>query len=1114
MPRSPHARRDAVRVARPPAAVNLDHIGHDLPRHHNVTLWEVFRPRGSPYTSRMRSRFVHLHTHSHYSLLDGLGKIPDLVARAKELQMDAMAITDHGNLHGSVEFYEQATKAGIKPILGIETYVAPKSRFDKVAGEKYYHLILLAETLEGWQNIVKLSSRAHLEGYYYKPRLDRELLLEHRGGIIALSACIGGEVNTALLQGRDEDAERLAREYEEIFGTGNFFLEIQDHPGVREGEVVREKAIALSKKLGIPLVATADAHYMRPEDSPYHDVLLAVQTGNTVDDANRMRLTQFDLSVASAETMMERFKDVPEAIENTVRIAERCNVELPLGTPLLPKFQTPSGQTANEYLSQLIEDRLSIRYAGREQDADVRERVSYELGVIERTGFADYFLIVSDLVNWARSQGIAVGPGRGSAAGSIVSYVLGITNVDPLKWDLLFERFLNPERIEMPDIDLDFADTRRDEVLNYARKTYGEDHVAQIITFGTMAARASVRDAGRAMGIPLPLCDQIAKLIPGGPKGLDIKTARKQIDELKEFERANPDATRLLDVAEHLEGVARHASVHACGTVISDRPLMDIVPVQMAPQNKEVIITQLDMRNVEKLGLLKVDLLGLTGLTTIEETAKLIKELRGETLDIDTIPLDDPETFELFRKADMTGVFQFESGGMRKVMRELQPTVFDDLIAVVALFRPGPMDLIPSFIARKRGTEKVTYLHERLQPILENTYGVGVYQEQMMRIATDLAGYTLPEADKLRKAIGKKIKSLLDEQQEKLIKGMVARGIDQKTANAIWEMFPPFARYGFNKSHAVCYALIGYQTAYLRAHYPIEFMTALFNADRHNIERIAMLAHEAAQGGIALLAPDVNRSGVTFLPEDGNVRFGLSAIKNVGEGITEAIVAERSAHGPFESLEDFIQRMCHHKDLNKRSVDSLAKAGALDCFGLDRGVVVGNLELLIQCGASHRKRTEMHKASLFGSMSQTAPKVQLVLADAPPVDDKEKRGWEKELIGLYVSSHPLAGHAELAAKIGAITIAEAREKIAESSVRVVGMVSKVQAITTKAGQPMAFAMVEDLSPHPIEVVVFSRVFEETRAVWVQDQVIAIAGKIQIRDDEVKLIADKAKVLAA
>ncbi len=1061
----------------------------------------------------MRSRFVHLHTHSHYSLLDGLGKIPDLIARAKELGMDALALTDHGNLYGSIEFYEQAKKAGIRPILGMEAYMAPRSRFDKSPGEKYYHLVLLVENETGWQNLVKLASRANLEGYYYKPRIDRELLREHHEGLIALSACIGGEVNTALLQGRLDDAESLAYEYQEIFGAGNFFLEIQDHPNLPEAITVRERAIALSQKTGIPLVATADLHYVKSTDAPYHDVLLAVQTGSQVGDANRMSMASDDFSMASPDAMANAFADVPDAISNTVAIAERCDLQLELGTPLLPRFRTPDGQSANEHLASLLTERLPSRYPDHDSDARVQERLAYELGVIERTGFADYFLIVADLVNWAKEHGISVGPGRGSAAGSLVSYVLGITNVDPLRWDLLFERFLNPERIEMPDIDLDFADTRRDEVLDYARRTYGDDHVAQIITFGTMAARAAVRDAGRAMGIPLPLCDQIAKLIPGGPKGLDVKTARRTIPDLQALEKEEPDATRLLDVAEHLEGVVRHASVHACGTVISDRPLTDVVPVQLAPQNKDVVITQLDMRNVERLGLLKIDLLGLTGLTTIEETKKLIRELRGEELDLDGIPLDDEATFELFRKADMTGVFQFESGGMRKVMRELQPTVFEDLVAVVALFRPGPMDLIPSFIARKKGEEPVTYLHPRLQPILENTYGIGVYQEQMMRIATDLAGYTLPEADKLRKAIGKKIKSLLDEQEQKLVKGMVANGIDQRTAQAIWEMFPPFARYGFNKSHAVCYALIGYQTAYLRAHYPIEFATAQFNADRHDTERIAMLAHEAALSGIQLLPPDVNASGVGFLPEDGDVRFGLSAIKNVGEGIAEAIHRERQQNGPYKDLAQFVERLCSHKDLNKRSLESLAKAGALDCFGFERGELVANLDYVVQCGSAQKRRIESHKASLFGSMQQVAPQVRLDnWLSAPPVSSKEKLSWEKELIGLYVSDHPLSEHEEERKRIGAIPIAEARARMADAQVRVVGLVSRVQSITTKSGEPMAFALIEDLSPEPIEVVVFTRVYEQTRAVWQQDQIIAIAGRIQKRDDEVKLIADKAKAL--
>ncbi len=735
----------------------------------------------------------------------------------------------------------------------------------------------------------------------------------------------------------------------------------------------------------------------------------------------------------------------------------------------------------------------------------VDTRLEHELSIIQKTGFADYFLIVQDLVNWAKDHGIAVGPGRGSAAGSLVSYILRITDINPLDYDLLFERFLNPERNEMPDIDLDFADTRRDEVLAYAREKYGTDHVAQIITFGTMASRAAIRDAGRAMGFSYSFRDQIAKLVPFN---VELPEALKTVPELGELYEANPDAKRLIDTATRLDGVARHASVHACGTVITERPLTDYLPLQFAPQGKDIIITQFEMHAVEDLGLLKIDLLGLKNLTIIEDTVRLIRELRGEELDIHHIPLDDTKTFELLRAGNTTGVFQFESSGMRRYMKEIKPNELEDLIALVALFRPGPMELIPSYIKRKHGEEKVTYLHPKLQPILENTYGIGVYQEQMMRIATDLAGYTLPEADTLRKAIGKKIKELLDEQKEKLTKGMIAGGIEPKIAKAIWELFPPFARYGFNKSHAACYALIGYRTAYLKAHYHEEFMAALLNADSGDVERISFLITEAKQNGVNILPPDINTSFATFTPEGPDIRFGLGAVKNVGDAITQAMIEERVARGPFKNFGDLLSRV-QHKDLNKKSLESLAKAGVFDSLGIERNQIVANMDQALRFAQAKRKG-EQNTPSLFGS---SLPAPELKLPPAPPASAAEKLAWEKELLGFYLSDHPLNAHKERITKAGVRPISDALAMPDGRIVRIAGCVAQVKKIVTKDGKPMIFATVEDFSPQPMEIIIFNSILEKTTDCWQDNAVVLIEGKISHRNDEIKLVCDRARKLS-
>jgi len=1063
-------------------------------------------------------KFTHLHTHSHYSLLDGLSKIPELIKRTKELGMDSIALTDHGVLYGAVEFYKSAKKNGVKPILGVEAYVAPRDRFSKENNERYYHLILLCENQIGWKNLIKLVSKAHLEGFYYRPRVDKDLLREYHEGLIALSACLGGEIGSFLMAGRYDEAKKCALEYQELFGKGNYFLEIQKHPHVADSEKIEPLLVKLSEETGIPLVATQDSHYLRSEDRDYHDVLLAVQTGNKLSDDDRMTMREDDFSVLSPEAMAEKFSAVPggvAAVERTAEIAARCNMELELGKTLLPDFPKPEGKTANGYLRELVEERLPKKFPIEKQTKEMRDRLEYEIGVIEKTGFADYFLIVQDLIHWAKMHGIAVGPGRGSAAGSLVSYVLDITDIDPLKYGLLFERFLNPERIQMPDIDIDFADTRRDEVLAYASQKYGEDHVARIITFGTMAARAAIRDAGRAMGYSYAFCDQIAKLIPFNPtQGMKegwLDECLKRVQELKTLYDTNPEAKKLIETARHLEGVARHASVHACGTVIAKEQLVERVPLQFAPQEKEVIITQFEMHAIEDLGLLKIDFLGLRNLTIIEETLRIVKELRGgEMLDISKIPLDDKKTFELLQRADTTGVFQFESSGMRRYMKDIKPTEVEDLIALVALFRPGPMELIPSFIKRKNGKEKISYLHPKLVPILGTTYGIGVYQEQMMQIARDLAGYTLPEADTLRKAIGKKIKSLLDEQGEKLVSGMIKNGISPKIAKEIWELFPPFARYGFNKSHAACYAMIGYQTAYLKANYPEEFMAALLNAEMSDIERISFLIQEAKAAGIVILPPDVNRSYVNFAPEGEKIRFGLLAIKNVGSEITRAIIEERARGGPFKNFEEFLMRI-QHKDLNKKSLESLTKSGAFDSLGVERKQLLENMEEILKfANAMKRGAAAGQSNSLFG---EATPKFNLKLKPSAPATPAEKLAWEKELIGFFISDHPMNAHAAMIKHYQARPIAELASITDEKKiVRTAGLVSKIHKIFTKSGQPMMFVTIEDVAQQPMEVVVFNSILEKTAAAWAENAVVVVEGKMSRRDGELKMICEKAKRL--
>jgi len=1061
-------------------------------------------------------RFTHLHVHSHYSLLDGLAKIDDLINRAKELGMNSLAVTDHGNLYGAIEFYKKAKKAGLKPILGVEAYIAPNGRLNKRnrIDDKFCHLVLLAENNTGWKNLIQLVTKANLEGFYYKPRIDKEILKMHHEGVIALSACPAGEIGQALINNKYAEAKRIALEYQDIMGNGNFFLEIGHHPGIPDVQKVNDGIRKLSQETGIEMVATQDTHYLRSEDAKYHDILLAVQTGNTVDDPDRLTLKDDDFSLRSPEQMLEFFNDVPEVLENTAKIADRCNVEIQLGKIILPKFPLPDNQSANDYLEKLINERIDKRYPNLNEET--KKRLDYEMGVIKKTGFVDYFLIVQDFVNWAKERGIAVGPGRGSAAGSIVSYILGITDLDPIQYGLMFERFLNPERISMPDIDLDFTDTRRDEVFGYLQEKYGVDHVAHIITFGTMAARAAIRDVGRALGIPLSLCDMTAKLIPFNPtQGMKegwIDDSLKNVVEFKTLYETNPDAARLIDAAKHLEGVNRHASVHACGTVISEGPLTDYMPIQYAPQDKDTIVTQFEMHSVEDLGLLKIDLLGLKNLTTIENSIRLIRENHGVDLDMSKLPLDDEKTFEILQAADTTGVFQLESSGMRRYLKELRPSEIEDIIAMVALYRPGPMEFIPQYINRKFKRERINYLHPKLEPILKKTYGVMIYQEQLMKVAQELAGFSLSEADTLRKAVGKKIKSLLDEQSQKMIDGMIKNGIDKRVAEQIWQWFEPFARYGFNRSHAACYAVIGYRTAYLRAHYPVEFYTGLLNADSGDVERAAFLISEAKKAGIQILPPDINKSFISFMPEEKNIRFGLLAIKNIGQNILDAIIAERQKNGLFKTFIDLLERV-EHKDLNKKSLESLIKSGALDSLGIERNQAIANIEDIVKFTSGLRKSKNTTQNSLFGGSRASAS--ALKMKPCVPATPTEKIAWEKELLGLFISDHPLNIYKEKIQKLGVteIRVAMARgdndEWMRPKSVKVAGFISKIVSITTKMGQPMLFVTIQDFDANT-EILIFSDVLEKTKSIWVEGNVVLIAGKISLRNGESKIICSSAK----
>jgi DNA polymerase-3 subunit alpha len=1059
--------------------------------------------------------FTHLHVHSEYSLLDGAARISELTRRAKELGMSALALTDHGNMYGAIPFYKSCAENGIKPILGCEMYVAAGSIKDKLPrkDQPLYHLILLAQNAAGYRNLMKLCTIAHLEGYHYKPRVDHETLARHAAGLIALSSCLKGEVSQHLLHDRWEEAVMAAERYREIFKE-NFYLEIQDH-GIFEQKKVMQQMIRLGRELDIPLVATNDVHYVHPGEHTVQDILMCIGTGKTVDDENRLKIPTDQLYLKSAEEMESLFAHVPEALENTMRIAERCELKLEFGQTVLPEFRpVPEGLTSAAYLRRLCEEGLVNRYAGDSRWADaafqklVKDRLRYELEIIERMGYCDYFLIVWDFIRFAHEQGIMTGPGRGSSAGSMVAYVLNITNVDPIRYGLLFERFLNPERVSMPDIDIDFSDERRDEVIQYVVRKYGREHVAQIITFGTMAARAAVRDVGRVLNLPYHDVDRTAKMIPH-QLGMTIDKALEANPDLQRWIRQNQEARQLLDIARKVEGLPRHASTHAAGVVISREPLTHYVPLQEGTEAAP--LTQYSMEHLEAIGLLKMDFLGLKTLSIIERTLRWIREQSGIDLDLKTMPDDDPKTYEMLSNGDTTGVFQLESAGMRKVLKELKPTEFEDIISVLALYRPGPMEFIPKYIQGKHGKIAVEYPHPNLKPILNDTYGIIVYQEQIMQIASVMAGFTLGEADLLRRAVSKKKREVLDKEREHFVAGSVRQGYTEEEANQVYDMIVRFADYGFPRAHAAAYGVLAYQTAYLKANYPVQFMASMLTSVIGNHQKIAEYVDECRRMNIHILPPDVNESDFLFTPvpgyseggADGAIRFGLAAVKNVGTLAIRSIKEQRKEK-PYEDLLDFCRRV-DLKACNKRVIESLIQAGAFDTLPGHRAQLVAMLDETVEAALKWKSEREDLQVHLFGFTEEMNWTVEYPEVRPYPLLEQLER--ERDMLGFYISGHPLDSYAAQLKDRDTVPLYRLREYPDYSLVNVAGMVVSSRTIMNKKGQQMAFVELEDRVAR-VEIVVFSNVWKTCGAWLEKGKVLFVRAKLQHQDEGVKLIAER------
>ncbi len=1064
--------------------------------------------------------FVHLHNHTEYSLLDGFSKIDKLVRRAKEMDMPAVALTDHGTMFGVIEFYNAAVKAEIKPIIGVEAYMAARSMQDRdpKKDKKSYHLLLLAENETGYKNLLKIASAAQLEGFYYYPRIDHEFLAQHAEGLICTTGCMSAEIPRAIQNGDLDKARQELDWYYEVFGPENFFFELQEHD-IPELTEINKHLLALGKRYQARYVATNDVHYVDPSDARLQDIMLAIQTGCLVTDPNRMRMSSQSYYLRSPQEMERIFGHVPGALENTLLIAERCQLDLGFKGYKLPQFPVPQGYDAQSYLRKLCEEGLERRYGERaHNDPVVRERLEYELRIIHQMGFDAYFLIVWDLCRYAQEAGIWYNA-RGSAAGSMVAYTLGITMVDPLEFGLIFERFLNPGRISMPDIDLDFPDDRRAEMMQYCAVKYGEDKVAQIITFGTLKARAAIRDVGRVLDVPLPEVDRIAKTIPNIPgKPVSIPQALEEVPDFKKlYEEAGRDPTKayikeLIDTAAQIEGVVRNAGTHAAGVVITDKPIVEYAPLHRPTSSSDDVpiktVTQFEMAIVDYLGLLKVDFLGLSTLSVMTRACRMIAERHGKTYDLTTIPTDDPASYELLSRGDTAGVFQVEGAGMRRNLMEMKPRTLEHVIAMISLYRPGPMDFIPSYIRRMHGEEEVTYAHPALEPIFKETYGIPVYQEQIMRAAVELAGYTASEADNLRKAIAKKKKKQLVKHRQKFIAGAVEHGIPKETATQIFDDWEEFARYGFNKSHAADYGVLAVQTAYLKAHYPAEYMTALLSVFKDNTDKVINYIVDSRRMGIEVLPPNVNASAWDFTIEDTlkgpAIRYGLGAIKNVGVGPVEIILQARQAEGPFRDINDLLQRVDLHA-VGKRALESMVKAGALDDFG-ERASLLESLERIIAASRSHFQAAAAGQMSLFGAHTGIEQKITLS-RPSREITPRQMLEWERELIGVYVSSHPLAPHQELLERVATHKANELKDVPPEGRVKVAGMVTRFRPHQTRTGKTMGFATIEDMYGS-MELVIFPRAWSKYHQLVQEGSIIIVEGKLDSQGGDPKILVDR------
>jgi DNA polymerase-3 subunit alpha len=1047
--------------------------------------------------------FTHLHVHTEYSLLDGMCRIPYLISKAKEMGMDCLAITDHGALYGIITFYREAKEAGIKPVIGCEFYVAPKEKENKLATEKNpYHLILLARNKSGYQNLLKLATTAHLEGFYYKPRVDKESLLQYHDGLVAISACPNGELGRLIIEGRNEDAEQAARWYKDVFG--DFYLELQKHD-VPELAQINKELIRMSPKLGIPLVATNDVHYVNKDDSYAHDVLLCIQTNNTIYNEKRPKMADDSFYLKSPQEMAELFAEIPEALTNTERIAELCNLDLEFDRLHLPEAELPPGKTADAWLRELSHQGLADRYT--EPSPQVIKRFEYELDVIKQTKFANYFLVIRDVISFVRKQNILFGV-RGSAAASIVLYCLGITDIDPLAHRLVFERFLNIERKEMPDIDLDFQDDRRDEVIAYVAQKYGHNRVAQIITFGTMGAKAAIRDVGRALGMPYGNVDQVARQIPMGPS-VEIQSSLDTISELRHSYNSDTTVKHLIDTAMKLEGVARHASTHAAGVVISREPLINHVPLQRPSRGDEqsINMTQFAMDDIAKIGLLKMDFLGLINLSILGKAKQTIAKTRSIDLDLQHLPLDDKKTFDLLSSGETTGVFQLESAPMRRYIKELKPSCFGDISAMIALYRPGPKQHIPTFIRAKHGIEPIRFPHPALTEILQETYGVIVYQDQVLLIVQAFAGYSLGEADIVRKAMGKKIPEVMKKEMQRFLAGAKKKGFSKELAEQVWSLIEPFAGYAFNKAHSVSYAMIAYQTAYLKANYPVEFMSALLIKHMGQADKTALAVSECHRLGIRVLPPDVSKSGETFTIEQNGdnpeaIRFGLAAIKNVGASAIRPIIVAREEGGPFKSIEDFCRR-ADLRNLNKRALESMIKAGALDALG-NRGSLLAGVDRILSLAQTEQRLKEKGQSTMFDLWGQSVevplPGLELQQVE---VSAKEKLAWEKELLGVYLSEHPFTQASKRLSSQVDVFCGQINDEMLGQTVVTAGTVTSVRQSFTKDKRPFVSAVIEDFGGS-IEVTAWTEVYERTKDLWQEGNTLLVKGKVKARGEGVQL----------